>query len=163
MSDTELGRRLARIEAAVVALEAERDVLATLFRYSDAIDRRASNEWAECFVADGLLRIVDIDGGERRRYQGRDEIRAFGASHTSEWPYRHGVAHPKVVLGNGRAVVRSGYTLIVGYFPQPTLAAWGNYEDVLVRELDGVWRFQERVIVAFQSHPQLPRSFADRL
>jgi ketosteroid isomerase-like protein len=147
--------RITRLEETVAVLQAERSILATLYGYSNAIDRRASAEWASYFTSDATLVGVDVDGKELVKWVGREEIAAFADFHTDKFLFRHGVAHSRIKVDGDRAHVSSGYTLITGDDADPMLSAWGNYEDDMVKEADGVWRFETRLMVSLQIRPQL--------
>ncbi len=60
---------LARVEA----LEAERDILDTMYRYAHTIDVGDSDGWADCFTEDGVFNVTTRAGWVRavRRLRAR--------------------------------------------------------------------------------------------
>ena len=138
----ELARRLR-------ALEAERDVLATLYRYGHALDYGAEKDWVDCFTATAHYEIRELPAGAAtvRSYDGEDELAAFAASHTRapERFHKHLVADPVIAIDGDRATSVSYFLRLDHVDGERVVYAFGRYLDELVRGADGRWRFAVRV------------------
>ncbi len=139
----ELTRRLA-------ALEAERGVLATLYRYGHALDYGAEADWVDCFAAAAHYEVRERGAGTTdsvRSYDGRDELAAFAAGHTRapERFHKHLVADPLIAVDGDRAVVTSYFLRLDDVGGERVVYAFGRYHDELVRCADGRWRLAVRI------------------
>lgn len=139
----ELTRRLA-------ALEAERGVLATLYRYGHALDYGAEANWVDCFAAAAHYEVRERGAGTTdsvRSYDGRDELAAFAAGHTRapERFHKHLVADPLIAVDGDRAVVTSYFLRLDDVGGERVVYAFGRYHDELVRCADGRWRLAVRI------------------
>jgi hypothetical protein len=139
----ELTRRLA-------ALEAERGVLATLYRYGHALDYGAEADWVDCFAAAAHYEVRERGAGTTdsvRSYDGRNELAAFAAGHTRapERFHKHLVADPLIAVDGDRAVVTSYFLRLDDVGGERVVYAFGRYHDELVRCADGRWRFAVRI------------------
>ena len=88
----QLAERLSR-------LEAERDVLATLYAYAHSIDYGDEEGWVDCFTDDGAFDIRSRVGHYgSRRVVGREELGQFIASHTRapELWHKHMIVEPVI-------------------------------------------------------------------
>jgi SnoaL-like domain len=133
---------IARLEA----LEAERGVLATLYRYGHALDYGAEADWVDCFVPTAHYEIRGTDG-RVRTYNGQDALAAFAARHTRvpERFHKHVVMDPVVAIDGERATAVSYFMRLDDADGERVVYAFGRYRDELVRGEDGRWRFAVRI------------------
>ena len=142
------------------ALEAERGVRATLYRYGRALDYGAEDDWVDCFAARAHYEVrqrggkvaagAGTSGTETaavRSYDGRDELAAFAARHTRapERFHKHLVADPVIAVDGDRATAVSYFVRLDDIDGEPAVYAFGRYRDQLVRCADGRWRFTVRI------------------
>jgi 3-phenylpropionate/cinnamic acid dioxygenase small subunit len=132
------------------ALEAERGVLAALYRYGHALDYGAEADWIDCFAAAAHYEIREPGPGTTcsvRSYDGRDELAAFAAGHTRapERFHKHLVADPVIAVDGDRANAVSYFLRLDDVDGERVVYAFGRYRDELVRCTDGRWRFAERI------------------
>lgn len=115
------------------------DELAIRNRYASycfAIDDRDPAAVADCFTLDA---VVDVVG--RARLEGRKAIARVQETPSTK---RHFVLNVWIQrLEGGSADVRA-YFLVVER--TGTIAGFGRYDDELVRERDGEWRWRRRAI-----------------
>jgi hypothetical protein len=127
-------------------LEAERDVLATLYRYGHSIDYGLEEEWVDCFAQDGVFEVrrEEPPGG---RHAGHGELRAFVKQH-SRAPahyHKHLLIEPRVEVTGETATVTSYFVRLDRLDGEPIVRSFGRYRDRLVRCDDRAWRFVERI------------------
>ncbi len=137
----ELIRRLA-------ALEVERAILRTLYRYGHSIDYGLEQEWVNCFTEDGVFDVRRRVGPASVRYEGRAALAAFIAQHTRAPGryHKHMLMEPAIIVNGEQATVQSYFTrLDATRDGRPFIRAFGRYLDRMVKGVDGVWRFTERV------------------
>lgn len=139
----ELTRRLA-------ALEAERGVLATLYRYGHALDYGAEADWVDCFAAAAHYEVRERGAATTdgvRSYDGRDELAAFAAGHTRapERFHKHLVADPLIAVDGDHATAVSYFLRLDDVGGERVVYAFGRYRDELVRCADDRWRFAVRI------------------
>lgn len=145
------------------ALEAERDVLATLYRYGHALDYGAETDWVDCFTATARYEVREpgtVAAPVVRSYDGRDELAAFAASHTRapERFHKHLVADPVIAVDGDRATSVSYFLRLDDLDGERVVYAFGRYLDELVRCADGRWRFAVRIAeVESRSARRAPR------
>lgn len=144
------------IERRIALLEDERMIIDTLHRYGQAIDEGNAQAWAGLFTEDGVFLCLDRDGDLILCQQGfaalAQWVRDFKATETHR--LKHVVMAPVVNLAGNRAEVTSYYAnLIENEDPllPPRIRFIGRYDDDMVREEDGQWRFRQRV-----SHTEAP-------
>jgi len=151
------------------ALEAERGVRATLYRYGHALDYGAEDDWVDCFAAQAHYEVRQR-GGETvagtgpggagaapaRSYDGRDELAAFAARHTRapERFHKHLVVDPVIAVDGDRATAVSYFIRLDDVDGEPVVYAFGRYRDELVRCGDGRWRFAVRIAEVESRHPR---------
>lgn len=134
----DLARRVQRLE--------DREAIGELFvRYKAALDGKDFVAYADLFTEDGEF----LAGTTRVR--GRSEIRSLvegmvgsllGQERGQDF---HVVANVTIDLDGDRATARSTWLYVVrDEADQPRLAKLGHYEDDVVRDGDGQWRFQRR-------------------
>lgn len=123
-------------------LEAERDILRTMYRYAHCIDYGLEKEWVDLFVEDAVYQRAT------QRHQGRAELSAFIAAHTRPPAKynKHLLIEPIITLRGDEATVVSYYARIDDGESGPFVFSFGRYHDRLVKCEDGKWRFKERLI-----------------
>lgn len=147
------------LSARVAALEAERDILRTMYRYGHTIDVGDEDGWIDCFTEDGVFAA----NSERPQYppfhtEGRDALRDFIQHHTRPpglW-HKHLVIEPLIEIDGDQATARSYFVVLVEHEGRPTVRVFGRYADRLRREPDGRWRFAERLATIDSVAPGLP-------
>jgi ketosteroid isomerase-like protein len=134
---------LARVEA----LEAERDILATLYRYAHTIDVGDADGWADCFTEDGVFDVTShVDGYAPYKVEGRENLRDFIEHHTRPpalW-HKHMIVEPIFHIDGDTATGDTYFLVLMDHGDEPVVRVFGRYLDTLRREADGVWRFVER-------------------
>jgi len=133
--------------ARVTRLEAERDILQTLYRYAHTIDVGDEVGWADCFAVDGVFSTNPrFEGYEPYRIVGREALQEFVRHHTRPpglW-HKHLLIEPLIDVDGERAGVQSYFAVVVDHDGVPVLRVFGRYVDQMQREADGRWRFTER-------------------
>jgi|SRR5215472_9981375 hypothetical protein len=132
------------------ALEAERAVLTTLYRYGHALDYGAEADWVDCFAAAAHYEVRERGAGATdsvRSYDGREELAAFAAGHTRapERFHKHLVADPLIAIDGDHATAVSYFLRLDHVDCERVVYAFGRYRDELVRCADGRWRFDVRI------------------
>jgi hypothetical protein len=130
------------------ALEAERAILRTLYRYGHSIDYGLEQEWVDCFTEDGVFDVRRRVGPASARYAGRVALAAFIAQHTRAPGryHKHMLMEPVMTVNGDQATVQSYFTRLDATAQgRPFIRAFGRYVDRMVQEADGVWRFKERI------------------
>ena len=122
-------------------LEDERAILHTLYTYGHGIDYGLEDEYANCWTEDAVLFWPARDP-----LVGRAAIvEAFrNHTHAPEKFHKHFIAEPRIVIDGDRATADCYFTRADDYEEGPQMRSFGRYRDVLVRGVDGGWRFAER-------------------
>lgn len=147
---------LAELHRRLAALEDERAVVQTLFRYGHTIDYGRRAEWLDCFVEWGTFE-VRVRGELKARYEGRATLQRFIEGHSAipDAYHKHLLVEPTVSVDGDEASAQS-YFVRLDDDPDgaPRVHGFGRYVDRLVRGGDGRWRFLERIaeLEAFDSH-----------
>ena len=126
----------------MIAPEADVAIRNRYAAYCFATDDRDPAAMADCFTADAVVEVVG-----QSRLEGRDAI-----ARTQETPStnRHLVLNLWLVDGGDDDAHVRAYFMITDSTGRPI--GHGRYDDRLVREDDGAWRFRERAIeYAWQS------------
>jgi hypothetical protein len=157
---------LARVER----LEAERDILHTLYRYGQTIDVGDEHGWAQCFTADGEFATNPrFEGYKPYRIAGREGLADFVHHHTRPpglW-HKHLLIEPLIEIDGDEASVQSYFAVLTDHEGEPIVRVFGRYVDRMRREADGRWRFAERTAYLESLKSGLPplawgRDAADR-
>jgi len=134
---------LARVEK----LEAERDILRTLYRYGHTIDVGDEDGWADCFAEGGEFATNPrMDGYRPYRIAGRRALAEFVHNHTRPpglW-HKHLLIEPLIEIDGETARVNSYFAVLTEHEGGPIVRVFGRYVDRMRRDPDGVWRFVER-------------------
>lgn len=127
-------------------LEAERDILHTMYDYAHSIDHGPALDWADCFTEDGIYQTT-ISDGVTRKIQGREALTEFAANHPRypEKRYKHLVIAPTISVTAQEATALSYFARLDETPNGPVIDVFGRYRDRLVRCGDGRWRFKHRV------------------
>lgn len=124
---------------------AEVDIQRTMAVYCHAMDYGEPEVWAQCFTEDGVYR-ARFPSGETREIAGRSALAAYAAAH--EGPpkkYPKHMSWAPVIDIDGESAVATGMFIIFNQGPSgPIVEVYGRYEDELLRDGDGVWRFTSR-------------------
>jgi hypothetical protein len=137
--------RAAELERRLELLEAERQILACMYRYAHSMDYGPPEEWAACFTEDGTYE-TDFMDGTVDRYEGRAELRrkAAGRQATGQ-VMKHVMVNPMVTeVGATEARASAMYVLIEDRGDGPRVISCGRYLDHFVKDADGAWRFKSR-------------------
>ena len=130
------------------ALEAERAILRTLYRYGHSIDYGLEQEWVDCFTENGVFDVRRRVGPASARYEGRAALAAFIAQHTRAPGryHKHMLMEPAIAVNDDQATVQSYFArLDATHEGRPFIRAFGRYLDRMVKGTAGVWRFTERI------------------
>ncbi|MCU1476330.1 MAG: hypothetical protein JWQ64_1023 [Subtercola sp.] len=135
METHELERRLR-------ALEDERAILSTLYRYGHSLDYGDEESWMDLWTPTARLYWPQTDF-----ISGTEMFATVFRAHTHapETYHKHFLIEPLISIDGDRATAQSMYTRLDNYEGIPKMRSFGRYLDVLVRCPDGRWRFDERV------------------
>jgi ketosteroid isomerase-like protein len=136
------GSAMNDLEARLHALEDERAVLATLYRYGHSLDYGDLDSWMDLWSPTARLHWPQtgfITGADMFA----EVFRAH--THAPEVYHKHLLIEPLAVVEGDRATAQSMFTRLDVYDGVPKIRSFGRYLDVLVRCPDGRWRFEERM------------------
>jgi ketosteroid isomerase-like protein len=127
----------------------EKAIVATLYRYGDALDHGDRDQFIDCFTSDAEYVVkarVDIAVGFT--FVGHEQLRGYfdGHTHAPEAFHKHVTVNPLVHVDGAAAEVQSYFLRVdsPGAGPAVVLAA-GKYIDRFERGDDGGWRIRSRV------------------
>ncbi len=124
--------------------------VALLFRFAKLNDDREADALAELFVADGVFRRPTLPD---QPYEGREAIRAGFRAKPATVLTRHVICNPLITVVSANEARADSYILLYtaaiepgAKLPVPANAKQllGAFEDVIVRDTDGVWKFKTR-------------------
>ena len=126
-------------------MEAERDILRTLYRYGHCLDYGLEAEWVDCFTDNAAYEVTGPAGLEIR-LQGRAALAEFAAKHTRapEYYHKHLIMDPMITLGKDEASSVSYFARFDAMTTGPGVLCFGRYHDQLIKGSDGKWRFKRR-------------------
>lgn len=130
-------------------MSARGDLENVLNRYSVAYDQKDMAEMADTFTERAVLTMRIAGGNLIGPFEGKDAImKLMTDSLASQTDQRRHVTTNMVVRSedDAAATVSSYLTLISIHDGAATLLSTALYEDELVREDDGAWRFVKRHI-----------------
>ncbi|MBI2867803.1 MAG: nuclear transport factor 2 family protein [Chloroflexi bacterium] len=139
---------VAELAKRLEALEAERDILRTMYRYGHAIDYGLEQQWLDCFTDDAVFDLkARVGFYQSTTFNGREALAAFIArSPRPPAKYRkHMLIEPLITLHGDSARVQSYYMVLHEDKGVPFVRAFGRYIDTIVRRADGIWRIKERL------------------
>lgn len=144
MAETSLGELLDRL----TLLEDERKIVATLYRYGDALDHGDREAFLDCFTPDASYEVrMRIDGSNDFVVTGHDELGAYfdGHTHAPAAYHKHITVNPAVTCAETEAQSVAYFLRVDSPAMGPaTVLAAGRYIDRLERGDDGVWRLRSR-------------------
>lgn len=135
------------LEERLEVLEAERQILRTMYRYMHSMDYGHADEWVDCFTPDGTLHVHGRAGGTRRA-EGRTALAEFMTGHIrAAGQYnKHLLFDPILTVQGSEATAMSYIATLVEHDGKPAVGVFGRYLDRFVQCPDGVWRLKERRI-----------------
>jgi 3-phenylpropionate/cinnamic acid dioxygenase small subunit len=127
----------------------EKAIVATLYRYGDALDHGNRDQFINCFTSDAEYVVkARLDAGAGFTFVGHEQLRGYFDSHTHapDAFHKHVTVNPLVEIDNGKAQVQS-YFLRVDSLEKgaAVVLAAGKYLDRFERGDDGGWRIRTRV------------------
>ena len=112
-------------------------------RYAHALDGRLADEWLDCFTADGVFESMFPDG-RTNRHEGTEGLHAF-VDRLGRPRERMHVSYPPAVVEASSTEIRAMTPWsTIAPTPGGALESYGRYEDHVVLEEDGSWRFRTR-------------------
>ena len=142
------------------AIEDERSILQTLYRYAHAIDYGDDEGYVNCFTSDGVFEVRSrLAEPSSKRIEGSAELRAFIARHSrapDAW-HKHMVWQPLIDVVGDEATCTSYGLALVEHEGTPVIKVFGRYRDELVRGDDGSWRFRLRLFEVESAAPGTPK------
>ena len=131
----------------------------TLHKYHFGLDHHDNKIMASAFTEDGAL-VAENQNGEQTRLQGREKIAALGVMGVAPRPDGpppppgerwHFTGDDHYVFESSTRATHYSYwlDLLATSTGDRTsqLSTPGHYEDILVKQTDGQWLFQQRKIV----------------
>jgi 3-phenylpropionate/cinnamic acid dioxygenase small subunit len=145
----ELETRVDELYAALVEMQAHRDIVQRLHAYCHAIDHGREAEFLDCFTETATWTMRFRGSDDEQGFSGRDAFVEFirNATRAPE-VYRKHLSLEPTVTRRGDAADVASYWLLIDARPdgQPFVNSYGRYQDHLVREGDGAWRIADRII-----------------
>jgi len=147
--------------ARLAVLEAERDILRTLYAYSHCLDLGDDDGWADCFTEGGVIDIrylpsklptARVGEGTRHatgiRHEGRQQLLAFvaGHDHPPAHVFKHLLLEPRITVMGEEGTGTAYLTRVDGVAGQPRITSFGRYVDRYRRIAPGEWKIAERVV-----------------
>jgi hypothetical protein len=143
----------------LAVLEAEREIVRTIYQFGHTIDYGLEEEWVDCFLPDGELDVWYGDRPPNRiargtrhakgvLHRGHQQLAAWIAGHTRP-PVRihkHLYVEPRITLDGDTATSITYMTRLDVVLGQPEVYAFGRYHDQWQRCDDGRWRLRHRTI-----------------
>ena len=129
------------------ALEAQREIRETLYRYSHTIDYGPGERWAdEVFTGDGVFDVFTVKGRPIHKENGRAELAAYlGTKKLPPVQYdKHLIFSPLITVNGDEATVESYFVGLDDIAERPRMFVFGRYSDKLVKE-GGRWLIKERL------------------
>jgi ketosteroid isomerase-like protein len=137
----DLGTRLAR-------LEDERGIVATLYRYGDALDHGDRDEFLDCFTPDAQYQVqMRVGSGNGFTHEGHEQLTAYFDSHTHAPAafHKHVTVNPLITVDGAAAEAQSYFLRVDSPAAGPAVVvAAGRYLDRFERAADGRWRIRSR-------------------
>ena len=129
-------------------LEDERAIVATLYRYGDALDHDNRQEFLECFTDDAdYLVSMRVDARNGFGYHGHEELGAYfdGHTHAPAAFHKHVTTNPLVTVDGHTADAQSYFLRVDSPAAGPAVVvAVGRYVDRFERGDDGRWGIRVR-------------------
>jgi ketosteroid isomerase-like protein len=126
----------------------ERAIVATLYRYGDALDHGDKEEFLGCFTPDAEYVVsMRIDPAKGFTFVGHDELTAYfdGHTHAPAAFHKHVTINPLIAVAGAVADAQSYFLRVDSLAEGPAVVvASGRYIDRLERGGDGRWRIRAR-------------------
>ena len=131
----------------IQALEDQQAIVTTMHRYCHGIDYGPPEDFADCFVAEGIYEAQFPGSDTPRLITGHAALEQFAADHpvAPDKYWKHFVLAPVITLRGDEADVVSVMGRIDDPPGGPLIDVIGRYRDHLVRCDDGRWRFTRRI------------------
>jgi hypothetical protein len=124
----------------------ESDVLRTMNVYCHAMDYGHPEIWADCFTEDGMY-AANMADGTHREIVGRAALAAYAGAHQGppvKYP-KHMYWAPVIDFDGDHARATAMFAVVNDTASGPAIEVFGVYDDELIRDTDGEWRFTKRV------------------
>jgi len=137
--------------SAAERLSIKQECVDLLFTFAKLNDDRDADGLAELFVTDGVFRRPTLPD---QPYVGREAIRAGFVAKPANLLTRHIICNPIITVLNANEARADSYILLYTAAIEPGAklpvpanpkALLGAFEDKIVRDSDGVWKFKERL------------------
>ncbi len=135
---------------ALEKLAIKQECLDLIYRFAKLNDDRDADALADLFVADGLFRRPTLPD---QPYEGREAIRAGFRAKPATLLTRHVICNPVVTVVSVNEARADSYILLYtaavapdAKLPVPAAPKQllGAFDDLIVRDGDGVWKFKAR-------------------
>lgn len=137
-------------------------------RYAQAADLEDGKAYAACFTEDGWTDISSFGHtaesfrergldclDEEGKVRGRDGLTKIAGKAPGMPIFRHLTVNALVTSYAGERATGTAYFVVLS--PRGGIHQYGRYEDVIVRDTDGEWRFSERMdLAAYNAGSTLP-------
>jgi 3-phenylpropionate/cinnamic acid dioxygenase small subunit len=138
-----------QLQAQLQSLLDEKAIIATLYRYGDALDHGDRDRFIDCFTPDAEYVVKPrVDQDMRFSFVGHEQLRGYfdGHTHAPDAFHKHVTVNPLVDIDQSGANVQSYFLRVdsPGAGPAIVLAA-GRYIDRFERDDNGGWRIRSRV------------------
>jgi hypothetical protein len=111
-------------------------------RYAQAADLEDGEAYSACLDEEGKVR-------------GRDRLAKIAGKAPGMPIFRHLTVNALVTSYAGQRATGTAYFVVLS--PQGGIHQYGRYDDVIVRDTDGQWRFSERMdLAAYNAGSSLP-------
>jgi SnoaL-like domain len=150
---------LAELKSRVALMDAEREILRTLYTFAHSIDHGPPDVWVDCFTEDGVFEVRRRAGTAASFVvSGRDELQPFAEGHSRapEVWRKHVLVEPLIEIDGDAATCLSYMFGLSDQGGRPTLGVFGRYRDRLARCSDGRWRIRERIAETESRLDELP-------
>ena len=136
------------VHALVARFEDERAIVATLYRYGDALDYGNRADFLDCFIPDAHYEVImRLNPTEGFSYDGHEQLTTYfnGHTHAPDAFHKHVTVNPMVTIEGDAADVQSYFLRVDSPAAGPAVVlASGRYVDRFERGDDGGWRIRSR-------------------
>ena len=126
----------------------ERAIVATLYRYGDALDHGDRDEFLDCFTPDAEYVVqMRLDAASGFTHKGHEQLTAYfnGHTHAPAAFHKHVTVNPLITVDGEGADVRSYFLRVDSPAAGPAVVvAAGRYIDRFDRGPDRRWRIRTR-------------------
>jgi ketosteroid isomerase-like protein len=129
-------------------LQDERAIVATLYRYGDALDHGDRDEFLDCFAPNAEYVVAMLlNSSNGFTHVGHEQLGAYfdGHTHAPAAFHKHVTVNPLITLDGAAADARSYFLRVDSPAAGPAVVvAAGRYLDRFERGADGRWRIRSR-------------------